>query len=86
MLAHFRKQPPSKTTLPIRQPALSLTKRESEVLQLIAKGCRVNEVTTLLEIADGTVSAHVKKIHEKLDVHNRAEATIAAISLNLVSP
>ncbi len=86
MLAHFRNQPASKATVPVALPPVSLTNRESEVLQLIAKGCQVSEVATLLEIAEGTVSAHVKKIYEKLDVHNRAEATIAAIGLNLVTP
>lgn len=40
----------------------------------------------MLEIASSTVSAHVKKIYQKLDIHNRAEATAAAVNLNLYNP
>lgn len=64
----------------------SLTDRESEVLQLIAKGCHVKEVAGMLEIANSTVSAHIKKIYQKLNIHNRAEATAAAVNLNLYNP
>jgi DNA-binding NarL/FixJ family response regulator len=63
-----------------------LTGRESEILQLIAKGCQVKEVANMLLIANSTVSAHIKKIYQKLDIHNRAEATAAAVNLNLYSP
>jgi len=56
------------------------------VLQLIAKGCQVKEVAQMLLIASSTLSAHIKKIYHKLDIHNRAEATAAAVNLNLIRP
>ncbi len=63
-----------------------LTSRESEILQLIAKGCQVKEVSNLLVISSNTVSHHIKNIYSKLNVHNRAEATAAAVHLNLFRP
>ena len=81
ILKHFHR-----VTLPEDKQASSLTDRELEVLQLIAKGCHVKEVAEMLRIANSTVSAHIKKIYQKLDIHNRAEATAAAVNLNLISP
>ena len=62
-----------------------LTEREAEILRLIAKGCQVKEVSRLLDIASNTVSHHIKNIYSKLNVHNRAEATAAAVQLKLYS-
>lgn len=81
ILGHFHSSTPSRS----EEPSL-LTGRESEILQLIAKGCHVKEVAGMLLIANSTVSAHIKKIYQKLDIHNRAEATAAAVNLNLYSP
>ncbi len=81
ILEHFHNNSPTDSETPSK-----LTCRESEVLKLIAKGCHVKEVAGMLFIADSTVSAHIKKIYQKLDIHNRAEATAAAVSLNLYSP
>ena len=81
ILGHFHSSPPSS-----REKPSVLTDRESEILQLIAKGCQVKEVAGMLLIANSTVSAHIKKIYQKLDIHNRAEATAAAVNLNLYSP
>lgn len=63
-----------------------LTKRESEILTLIAKGCGVKEVSSLLNISTNTVSHHIKNLYSKLNVHNRAEATAAAVQLNVFVP
>ena len=63
-----------------------LTDREMDVLRLIAKGCHVKEVSRLLEISNNTVSHHVKNLYSKLNVHNRAEATAAAVQLNIFRP
>jgi DNA-binding NarL/FixJ family response regulator len=81
ILEHFHKDSP-----PEDMEVSTLTGREVEVLQLIARGCQVREVAELLHIANSTVSAHIKKIYQKLDIHNRAEATAAAVNLNLYNP
>jgi DNA-binding NarL/FixJ family response regulator len=81
ILKHFHNVTPRED-----EQSTALTGRESEVLQLIAKGCHVKEVAEMLRIANSTVSAHIKKIYQKLDIHNRAEATAAAVNLNLYNP
>lgn len=63
-----------------------LTPRELEVLSLIARGCGVREVGELLDISKNTVSHHIKSLYSKLNIHNRAEATAAAVQLNIFRP
>lgn len=63
-----------------------LTEREQEIFVLVAKGYSVKEVSELLGIANNTVSAHVKNVYRKLNLHNRAEATAMAVAMNLYQP
>ncbi len=51
-----------------------LTRREVEVLELMAAGCTNAAVAATLVISEGTVKQHVKHILRKLRVGNRAEA------------
>jgi len=55
----------------------SLTKRESEVARLVAKGFRNREIAELLKISIGTVKDHVHRILQKSGLGNRAE--VAAV-------
>lgn len=56
-----------------------LTPRETEVLQLMAKGLRNKEIAANLGISETTTQGHVKNILSKLKVHDRTEAvTLAA--------
>ena len=64
----------------------TLSGRETEILTLIAKGYQVKEVSLLLDISGNTVAFHIKKIYKKLNIHNRAEATAAAVNMNLYNP
>jgi len=50
-----------------------LTPREKEVLRLLLKGCRRQEVAELLYISLKTVDQHKKKIKEKLEIKNEEE-------------
>jgi DNA-binding NarL/FixJ family response regulator len=59
-------------------PRVSLTAREVEVLQLIAKGLRNKEIGTALGIAEDTVKIHIKNIFEKLEVIDRTQAVVSA--------
>ena len=68
------------------EPAVHLTSRESEVLTLIAKGYTVQRVGDLLDITRNTTAGYVKDIYRKLNVTNRAEATLEATRRGLVSP
>ena len=60
-----------------------LSKREKQVLQMIAKGFSVKHVADDLNISHHTVASHVKNIYSKLEITSRAEATYKAVQLGL---
>lgn len=62
-----------------------LTLREIEVLGLIARGCTYAKAGVLLGISSHTVSAHIKSVYRKLDVHSAGAAVMRAIELRLLS-
>lgn len=64
----------------------SLTKREQEILSLVAHGKSNQEIADQLYIAPGTVRVHVHTILQKLEVRDRTQAAILAIQMGLVSP
>ncbi len=57
----------------------SLTKREQEVLCLLAKGLRNKEIAGQLNITERTVKSHVANIIAKLGVSSRTEAVSQAL-------
>jgi DNA-binding NarL/FixJ family response regulator len=61
-----------------------LSARETEILQLLAKGMSFNEIGDILGISPHTVTAHIKKIYRKLAVHSRGEAVYEAGQLGLL--
>jgi len=52
-----------------------LTKREYEILSLLAKGCLYKKIGDSLGICMSTVQTHIQHIYEKLHVQSRTEAT-----------
>ena len=64
--------------------AVALTRRETEVLQLLARGCTYGEVARRLGVSVNTVSTHVKKLYLKLGVHTAAAAVMRAVELRLL--
>lgn len=58
--------------------AESLTEREREVLKLIASGQSNKAIGLNLDIAEGTVKVHVKRVLSKLNLRSRVEAAIFA--------
>ena len=58
--------------------ASDLTDREREVIELIAKGMKNNQIAKELGLSYATVRNYVARIYGKLDVHSRAEAVIWA--------
>jgi DNA-binding NarL/FixJ family response regulator len=53
-----------------------LSKREQEILNLLAKGYRYKEIADTLSISFETVRTHLKNIYDKLHVHSRTEAVV----------
>jgi len=62
-----------------------ITKREEEVLQLIADGCSTPEVASELYISQKTVKNHLASIYQKLDARDRTQAVLTAVRLGIVS-
>lgn len=62
----------------------SLTRRELEVLKLLAIGLYNKEVAEKLEISERTVKNHVSNIFKKLEVTDRTQAAVFAIRNNLI--
>ncbi len=61
-----------------------ITKREREILKLIAAGMSNQQIADALVLAAGTVRAHTANIYRKLDVSNRIQAVTRAKELNLL--
>lgn len=64
----------------------SLTGREIEVLELMARGLSNTELAERFQVSQATVKTHVARILSKLQVHNRVQAVIAAYEAGLVTP
>ncbi|GIU87659.1 MAG TPA: response regulator transcription factor [Candidatus Tectomicrobia bacterium] len=73
-----------RTPRPERPAASPLTKREEEVLQLIADGCSTTEVAKALFISGKTVKNHLASIYEKLDARDRTQAVLSAVRIGIV--
>ncbi|MBA2337647.1 MAG: response regulator transcription factor [Acidimicrobiia bacterium] len=62
-----------------------LTDREREVLELIARGLSNRELGDRLFISDNTVKTHVKRVLNKHDARDRAQAVVIAYESGLMS-
>jgi DNA-binding NarL/FixJ family response regulator len=80
----LRRMSSGSTPAPPAADAVTLTEREIETLQLVAKGLTNNEIAASLEISIHTVVTHFKKIYSKLGVHSRSEAVYEAGQLGIL--
>jgi len=62
----------------------TLTRREHEVLRLIAKGFSYQEIAESLQLSIHTVTSHIKHIYRKLAVGSRGEAVYEASQIGLL--
>ena len=53
-----------------------LSKRETEILELLTKGLANKEIADRLDISVETVRVHLRRVYEKLHVHSRTEAAM----------
>lgn len=52
----------------------SLSRREQEIIQVLAKGFRYKEIADQLFVSQETIRTHIRNIYEKLQVNSRSEA------------
>ncbi|MCX4716887.1 response regulator [Streptomyces virginiae] len=68
----------------MRTPAEALTKRELEVLQLVADGLSNQQISKRLFLSQATVKSHLVHIYAKLGVDSRTSAVAAAATRRLI--
>jgi DNA-binding CsgD family transcriptional regulator len=64
--------------------ALGLTRRERQVLQLVADGLANREVGDVLYVSEDTVKSHIRNILAKLGASSRANAVAIGIRARLI--
>ncbi len=79
VVQHFQQKPSNNETA-------NLTKREQEILGLIAKGRAYKEIGDVLGISALTVKTHVRNIYEKLHVRSQGEAVAKFLGGNRLLP
>jgi DNA-binding NarL/FixJ family response regulator len=67
-----------------REVSEMLSRRESEIVKMVAAGLRNKEIASKLFIGEGTVKTHLHAIYKKLGVHGRVELTLYAQERGLV--
>ena len=69
-----------------KEPEPQLTRRQHEILGLIASGHSTSEIATTLTLSTETVRNHVQALLRELRVHTRLEAIVAARRVGLLAP
>jgi DNA-binding NarL/FixJ family response regulator len=73
-----------KLDAPVDEDERVITRREEEVLQLIADGCSTPEVAAKLFISQKTVKNHLASIYQKLDARDRTQAVVQAVRMGII--
>jgi len=68
------------------RPAVVLTQREREVLQLVSEGRTIRGIANILDIAGRTVVFHKSNLMDKLGLRTTAELTRYAVQSGLLAP
>jgi DNA-binding NarL/FixJ family response regulator len=84
LIEHFLRRPPADAARP--QGLDELTKRETQVLSLLARGLSNAEIGSELFLGEATVKTHVGRILQKLAVRDRVQAVVYAYECGLVQP
>jgi DNA-binding NarL/FixJ family response regulator len=66
--------------------AAGLTRREADVLELLAVGSSNREISRQLYVSEKTVKAHLAAVFRKLGVSNRTKAAMIAVSMGMGAP
>ena len=69
---------------PSNENRRSLTPRELECLQMVAKGLSNGETAHVLGLSKATIRTHLEHIYQKLDVSNRVEAVTEGIRQGII--
>ena len=68
-------------SLSTSQPEQGLSKKEREVITLIAQGCRNREIAGAMSISEETVKSHISRIFRKKNINCRSQLVPLAMKL-----
>ncbi|MBH5333314.1 response regulator transcription factor [Streptomyces pactum] len=68
----------------LRMPGTALTRRETEVLALVADGLSNQAIGDRLHLTEGTIKSHLARIYAKLGVDSRTAAVATATELGFI--
>ena len=77
--------PAMATALALRAPLRSLSRRQRQVLQLLATGCSTREIALGLRLSIKTVETHRAQLMSRLDIHDLAGLVRYAVRVGIVS-
>jgi DNA-binding NarL/FixJ family response regulator len=77
----LRKMVPEQVEHPLKE---RLSDRESEVLNLLARGFSYAEIAGVLALAESSVGTYIKRIYKKLEVNSRSEAVFEASNRGII--
>ena len=69
----------------MQTPAINLTPREDQILQLLGSGASIADIAGQLYISQSTTKTHMAKLYDKLGAGNRTQAVMSAVRLGLLS-
>ena len=84
LIAEFARRPMLSETTPLE--LARLTDRELDMLRLIVRGFRNEDIARLLVVGESTVKSHVQHLYQKLGVRDRVQVVIYAYEHGLVQP
>lgn len=88
IMEEFNRMAAGQVSVPVQsgtKTALPLTKRELEVVSLLAKGFGDRKIASILVISEKTVRNHIRNVRQKLRVKTRTQVVLFAVQAGLVN-